>query len=84
MNFMSSEVAVCVFPRSTLISHSSYLCKDYYEDGNSKIKTWYDKYVARGFRMLCRDHRGDYEDVTLGRRRLDDPNSLVLDFRSTS
>lgn len=79
INFITYNMAVCVFTRATLLSRASYLCREHYEDP-SRACGWFSKYSERGFRMIAGNTMRNYSDLQMGKRKLNDRHSWVMSF----
>lgn len=64
INMLTHDRAICVFPRSTLIEHTFYLCRNNTVPTNDPI-SWIAKYSSRQFRI-----------VVSGDMKADDPSVL--------
>ncbi|KDR81282.1 hypothetical protein GALMADRAFT_208065 [Galerina marginata CBS 339.88] len=80
MNFISSTVAVSLFPKSTLIDRKTYVVRDDYEKSKKNV-LWRRKYCDRGFKIIG-DNLGVRNNKEVerlcGHRFVTDRRSLVI------
>ncbi|KAJ6507218.1 hypothetical protein C8R47DRAFT_1209151 [Mycena vitilis] len=77
MNYMTSDVLVSIFPRSTLVLHKCYVTKNRFET-IQRSTAWKQKYRERGFRIIEKQTRGHHSDLKLGKRTSADQASWSI------
>ena len=82
MNFITAHHAVAVFPRSTFVNHTSYICNNRPEAAESTA-AWMQKYKARGFQIIDKCTPCDGHDIQFGNREVFDNHSWIIPFGST-
>jgi len=76
MNFISSQEAVSIFPRSTLLERISYTTNV------AKDLNWRNKYIDRGFRVVSSEDRDPTLDPRYGCRFVKDNQCWTIFFAS--
>ncbi|KAJ7197891.1 hypothetical protein C8J57DRAFT_1487630 [Mycena rebaudengoi] len=77
MGFLTCNMVVSVFPRSTHVLKKSYMTKIRTESP-TRTKHWKTKYQRRGFRIIHKQSKDVHADLKLGKRSTTDCNSWVI------
>ncbi|PPQ71221.1 hypothetical protein CVT26_010998 [Gymnopilus dilepis] len=79
VNFITSAVAVSIFPKTTFLDRKSYVLRHEYEGGQPpESQSWMEKYRERGFEVIGDGALIDDVDCLLGKRYGGDRRSWII------